>query len=920
MNTYKIRKCGARRCGTCPFIENNEYFFSNSTNSRHYPNTAGLNYLDCKTENVVYLISCKLCNFQYVGETKNCIQKRFSGHRSSIRKGESNQLIHRHFQEDCHGLSNCSIFPIEKINTSGLSQHNLNSIDQERALTRLRMEKEKYWITTLQTAYPFGLNSRVKGVGDFLPSQRNFFQFGGRVRRRKKKHSRRKPKRLRVRYDVSLAYIMRKHRELHNKEDYIHFFKTFLYGIPRSDLLNLRQGVQDDQANIDQRVQDMILLISEQRLFKPVQIPNHKGKEFLHMKFRDKGLDFINLSSILRKKEVISKIPVYFTEKDPPIIGYKFNNSIAGKLFNYKETLNDIGVQNFLNGRLQCECETSPYKSDVHNHIITGDLTIIKDNELRNLIKKGPKYRLPQKIDWVKDRKEIEDLIDKYAEKWINKEKKGAFNTSISRGSLSSWKKSVMDQVDQKIEIGKQRFKKTWSMKIEGKVKRELDDLKDKYVITVTDKAQNNILFTCKLFYIAKVRDELSSPGQRTYQLDNISIEDIHRRISSFSASKNIRVTDNMKEIPLIYWVPKMHKNPIGSRFIAGSKICSIKPLSQYFSKALKLILHHMRLYSATVLERANINYYWIVENSLEFMDKIKDKRMEHMQTYDFSTLYPALPQAEIKKQFSKIFNKVFKREGKQFINVNFHNAYFSSKQNTRGCSFRLTDMIEILEFILDNIFVRFGNMVYKQVIGVPIGSDAGAEIANLLLFSYESEYLEKISKQNMNLARKFNLCSRYIDDLFVGNFPNFHEHIYKIYPRELAINLASNNTRDIAYLDLRIKIEGASLDFSIYDKRDDFSFEIINFPYIESCIPRKSALGVFYSQMIRYGRICSKITAFKTKSKGLIDKLIIQGYKTEDLRKLSLRFFKEKRDIVDKYSIDNGNDFIKTIFAVNAE
>ena len=238
-----------------------------------------------------------------------------------------------------------------------------------------------------------------------------------------------------------------------------------------------------------------------------------------------------------------------------------------------------------------------------------------------------------------------------------------------------------------------------------------------------------------------------------------------------------------MNNVPLIYWVPKMHKDPIGSRFIAGSKICSIKPLSKNFSKALKLILNHMKLYSKTVLERANLNYYWIIDNSLEFMDNIKEKRIDHMQTYDFSTLYPALPQSEIKKQFSKIFNKVFKREGKQFINVGYKEAYFSSRQNSRGCSFRLNDMIEILEFILDNIFVKFGNKIYKQVIGVPIGSDSGADIANLLLFSYESEYIEKVSKQSITLARKFNMCYRYIDDLFVGNFANFHDNIYKIYP-----------------------------------------------------------------------------------------------------------------------------------------
>ena len=249
------------------------------------------------------------------------------------------------------------------------------------------------------------------------------------------------------------------------------------------------------------------------------------------------------------------------------------------------------------------------------------------------------------------------------------------------------------------------------------------------------------------------------------------------------------------------------------------------------------------------------------------------------------------------------------------YLTQQFTTVHNSSQQNRRGCSFRLTDMIEILEFILDNIFVRFGSTVYRQVIGVPIGSDTGAEIANLLLFSYESDYVEKISKQNIALARKFNLCSRYIDDLFVGNFPEFKDHIYKIYPRELAINSESNNPKDIAYLDLRIKLENGSVDFSIYDKRDDFTFEIVNFPYIDSCIPKKSALGVFYSQLIRYTRICSKLDSFKHKTKGLIERLRTQGYKFEDLRKLSLRFFKERQELVSRYNIENGNEFIKIIF-----
>ena len=165
----------------------------------------------------------------------------------------------------------------------------------------------------------------------------------------------------------------------------------------------------------------------------------------------------------------------------------------------------------------------------------------------------------------------------------------------------------------------------------------------------------------------------------------------------NFSKTKSIKVQENMRDIPLIYWIPKMHKSPIGSRFIAGSKTCSIKPLSKHFSKALKLILNHMKLYSGTVFERASLNYFWIVDNSLEFLERIKCKRLEHMETFDFSTLYTALPHSEIKNKFSKIFQKVFNREGKQFINVNFYKAHFSNTQNKGSCSFRVTDLMETL-------------------------------------------------------------------------------------------------------------------------------------------------------------------------------------------------------------------------------
>ena len=92
----------------------------------------------------------------------------------------------------------------------------------------------------------------------------------------------------------------------------------------------------------------------------------------------------------------------------------------------------------------------------------------------------------------------------------------------------------------------------------------------------------------------------------------------------------------------------------------------------------------------------------------------------------------------------------------------------------------------------------------------------------------------------------------------------------------------------------------------------------IVNFPYIDSCIPIKSAFGVFYSQLIRYARINTKFSNFSQKSKTLIDKLLNQGYSVRALRKISLRFFKDKHDLINKYNVRNANDFMKSLFRGN--
>ena len=175
-----------------------------------------------------------------------------------------------------------------------------------------------------------------------------------------------------------------------------------------------------------------------------------------------------------------------------------------------------------------------------------------------------------------------------------------------------------------------------------------------------------------------------------------------------------------------------MHKNPVSKRFIAGSKKCSIKLLSKCFSKSLKLIFNHFKNYDKVVFERTGVKHFWIIENSLDFLDKVKGLRTDILVSHDFSTLYTNLPHSNIKEAFKKLFNLVFSREGKTYINVNHRKAFFSNNQTRGYSSFNEKDLNRILLFILDNIYVKFGNLVYKQKISIPIGLDSRQDIANL--------------------------------------------------------------------------------------------------------------------------------------------------------------------------------------------
>ena len=87
-----------------------------------------------------------------------------------------------------------------------------------------------------------------------------------------------------------------------------------------------------------------------------------------------------------------------------------------------------------------------------------------------------------------------------------------------------------------------------------------------------------------------------------------------------------------------------------------------------------------------------------------------------------------------------------------------------------------------------------------------------------------------------------------------------------QIYPTELQLNKANSSDTEVPFLDLNLSITNGIISSKIYDKRDDFNFEIVKFPLLGGDVPRSPSYGVYISQLIRFARVCFNVDDFKNR------------------------------------------------------
>ena len=125
--------------------------------------------------------------------------------------------------------------------------------------------------------------------------------------------------------------------------------------------------------------------------------------------------------------------------------------------------------------------------------------------------------------------------------------------------------------------------------------------------------------------------------------------------------------------------------------------------------------------------------------------------------------------------------------------------------------------------------------------------------------------------------SEAFNSTFRYLDDLFNIDNPYVEQMASQIYmyPPELQLNKANSFDAESLFLNLRLVHDEGVVSYNIYDKLDDFNFEIVSFPFLDGDFPRFTTYGVYVSQLIRFVRVCSMFVTSTTETNFLTSKLL---------------------------------------------
>ena len=388
------------------------------------------------------------------------------------------------------------------------------------------------------------------------------------------------------------------------------------------------------------------------------------------------------------------------------------------------------------------------------------------------------------------------------------------------------------------------------------------------------------------------------------------------------------------ERVPTMGVVVKLHKeNKL--RYLAKSHETTLTQLSTWMSKAFKMMMdvseELWRQLFLTVGIRTQGS--WVINQSKQVRWRMSVMQRDGLkpidgvqQTYDFATMYTSMQLSDIKGKMHQYVDLVFqyqrksgservlkmRRKGRSEWAAKTGNQ--TDKPETKYID--AERLKRWISYLLRRLFVKVGNKVMLQEVGLPMGTSCSPFLANLVLFMYELEYFtEFISRMRPyhedlpnhpmhgahSLLRRLSFCTRYIDDLWnpLVEKSEFQKIVKKIYPEWLTLGL-EHEGKSVNYLDLTIwctgEVERQNIMWhsKLYDKKVELvakGLKLNKFPDPESKLSMRCKYGVITSQLHRYKVACTGVREFLQPAVKLCADYVNKGYAWNKIKYYFQRF-----------------------------
>ena len=567
-------------------------------------------------------------------------------------------------------------------------------------------------------------------------------------------------------------------------------------------------------------------------------------KEILSITYHNSISKFINFRSIFNNANNALPFPLNstvdignVTKGQPPTRTLFFN----GK--NELENLNDKKLKK--TKKIKCFCHEKRFQKylDDKGHINTCDPKVINEfkniseknkKQLIKILKKGTKYihkNNPNKNQFVRD---LKYDLQRAKQKIINKYR------FTNKTILDNWQNYVLEETTNELNNlwNEKWFEKTnihhkfnFPTKEHKQIIRNI--LHSHLIIYNTDKMPNNYRFTCKKYYLITTNNHIdeknfidptnkkvsnlipTQPKKTNYKKMKNNETYIVKKQKKFL--KKVKF-NSFNKLPRVATLFKAHKP--GHRLLATAPKVTTTKLAKALHQILTLVKDKLQEKNNN---NKNVNEFFLVDTSTNLNKKINllNRNPNHkpkcIQTSDIVGFYDNIP---IKKA-SKIINNLLKKTLGNYKYVVFNPKTKRIRAvNTLTVPFKnsyeiweINKIYKLITWRLNNAYIKFNGNVYKQIKGIPMGDNASPIIADLLLYHYESKFMEKLKNlKKTKLIKYFNNTFRKMDDVLSINNPKFQKYVYKengklgIYPKKYFTLTFDPQGNEAHFLDLNIK------------------------------------------------------------------------------------------------------------------